>query len=193
MFGVSLQVGNAAGADTELKSSLVTVTVPPTTGPIAEFTGSPLSGVEPLTTAFQFVDVRAGAVTYTNFEWDFTSNGTYDATGATLTSTSHTYSTSGSYDVTLRVTDNTGAQSTLTKAVYVIVGRRTCTVPDFFNTKRNDAQSRWAAAGFTTTVITQPPKNGGGNANYNIGYQSIVGGLIDPQPAGCASVITVGP
>ena len=184
-FDVSLEVSNAGGSDTDTQTGLIIVTVPPATGPIAEFTGNPRSGVQPVTTNFQFVDVRAGAVTYTSWEWDFTSDGTWDATGTT---TSHSYPAPGSYDVTLRVTDGTGAQSTLTKADFVIVQRKVCTVPDFFNTKKNSAQTRWTAAGFTTTVQFQT-----GNGNYNIKYQSILGGLIDPQPAGCASVITVGP
>ncbi len=185
-FGVSLQAANAGGNDTIIRNDLITVRVPPATGPIAEFTGSPLSGVGPLTTNFQFDDLRAGAVTYTNYQWDFTSDGSWDASGATA---SHTYTAEGAYDVTLRVTDDTGAQSELTKADFVIVHRKICTVPDFFNTRTNQAQSRWASAGFTTTVDMQadPPPH------YDITYQSIVGGIIDPQPAGCDSVITVGP
>jgi PKD repeat protein len=168
---------------------LITVTVPPATGPIAEFTGSPRTGIAPVTTNFQFVDLRPpGTITYTNYEWDFTSDGTYDTTGATATTASHLYTTPGSYDVTLRVTDSTGATSTLTKTDYVVVQRRICTVPDFFNTRKNQAQNRWNSAGFTQPVQFQVGPN-----NYVIKYQSIVGGLIDPQPAGCDSIITVGP
>jgi PKD repeat protein len=186
-FGVSLQVGNAGGTSTQSQADYVTVTVPPATGPIAEFTGNPLSGEEPVNTTFQFVDLRlpVGSVTYTNWEWDFTSDGTFDATGAT---TSHNYPTSGAYSVTLRVTDSTGATNTLKKVDYVIVQHKICTVPDFFNVKHNSAQSRWSAAGFTTPVLFLPPSN-----NYTIKYQSIVGGTTDPQPAGCSTVITVGP
>ena len=76
----------------------------------------------------------------------------------------------------------------LTKVDYVIVQHKICTVPDFFNVKKNNAQSRWSAAGFTTTVLFQSGSN-----NYTIKYQSIVGGTTDPQPAGCGTVITVGP
>jgi PKD repeat protein len=187
-FDVSLRVGNAGGNDTEAKPAYVTVTVPPPTGPIAEFTGNPLSGIEPLNTTFQFVDLRAGTVTYTKYEWDFTSDGTYDATGA---STTHTYATSGSYDVTLRVTDNTSATSVLRKNGYVIVAHKVCVVPNFFNVGSNQAmkiQKDWHDAGFTTNVtILAGPKN------YKIQYQSINGGISDPQPAGCGSVISVGP
>jgi hypothetical protein len=32
-----------------------------------------------------------------------------------------------------------------------------------------------------------------GSNNYKIKYQSINGATVDPQPAGCASIITVGP
>lgn len=184
-FGVSLHVANPGGTDSIEKTDYITVTIPPITGPIAEFSASPSSGIEPVTTRFEFVDVREGALTYTDWEWDFTSNGSFDASGMTVT---HTYTTTGSYDVTLRVTDETGAQNTLTKDDVVIVQHKVCTVPDFFNTKMGKAQDRWDEAGFTTQVLFQS-----GTGNYSIGYQSIVGGVIDPQPAGCGAVITVGP
>jgi PKD repeat protein len=189
-FTVSLRAGNPGGNDTATKVGYVSVTVPPPTGPIAEFTGSPLTGIEPLTTNFQFVDVRAGAVTYTNYEWDFTSDGTFDVSGPTQTTASHTYATSGSYDVTLRVTDSTGS-STLRKNGYVIVGHTICVVPNFFNVNSNQVnkiQKDWHDAGFTTDVTILP-----GPGNYKIQYQSINGGISDPQPAGCGSVISVGP
>jgi PKD repeat protein len=189
-FDVSLEVANAGGSDTSVQAGLITVTVPPATGPIAEFTGSPRTGIAPVTTNFQFVDLRPpGTITYTNYEWDFTTDGSFDTSGPSATTPSHAYAAPGSYDVTLRVTDSTGAQSTLTKTDYVIVQRPICTVPDFFNTRTNQAQNRWSAAGFTTTVQflrATPP-------HYNIKYQSIVGGIIDPQPDGCDSPMTVGP
>ena len=79
---MSLRSGTAGGFDTETKTDFVTVWVPPTSGPIAEFEGTPLTGTEPLTVEFDFVDLRAGTVTYTNYEWDFTNDGTFDVTGA---------------------------------------------------------------------------------------------------------------
>lgn len=184
-FDVSLAVGNAGGVSSTESTDYVTVVVPPPTGPIAEFTATPRSGTQPVNTTFQFVDLRAGAVTYTSYQWDFTNDGSFDATGLSVT---HSYPTPGSYDVRLRVTDSTGAQSTLVKYGYIIVSKRLCTVPDFGNTKKNQAQSRWATAGFSTTVGFLPGSN-----NYTIRTQTIVGGTIDPQPNGCASDITVGP
>jgi beta-lactam-binding protein with PASTA domain len=61
-------------------------------------------------------------------------------------------------------------------------------VPDFQNYKKNQAQKAWSDAGFTTQVQFQS----GGQGNYVINYQSLIGGTIDP-PNGCAAVITVGP
>ena len=192
-FTVSLRAGNGGGTDTETKVGYVTVTVPPPPpAPIAEFTGSPLSGVEPVTTNFQFVELRSPPLTYTNFEWDFTSDGTFDTSGPTNATASHTYATSGSYDVTLRITDSTGATSTLRKDGYVIVQHKICVVPNFFGVRANQVtkiQNDWHGAGFTTNVTILP----GSPSNYKIQYQSINGGISDPQPAGCGSVLTVGP
>lgn len=189
-FGVSLQVQNAGGANTASRPSYVTVTVPPPTGPIAEFTGTPRSGTQPLSVNFAFTDLRNPPLTYTLYQWDFTNDGTFDATGAT---TSHTYSTAGLYDVALRVTDNTGATSTLVKVGYILVGRQICTVPDFATTNSNQAQALWSGKGFTGTITVLPSGQGQGNGNYKIVSQTILGGTVDPQPNGCASSITVGP
>lgn len=184
-WGVTLQVNNAGGSDTMTKADYITLTVPPDPpAPIAEFTGSPRTGIEPQTVSFSFVDLRAGSVVYTLYQWDFNGDGTFDTTGPSVT---RSYPTDGIYDVTLKVTDNTGATSTLTKKGYIVIGTRICTVPDFGNTNPNKAQKTWNDAGFTTTVLFQA-------GNYNkINYQSITGGIIDPQPGGCDAVITVGP
>ena len=185
-FSVQLQVANAGGSNTAAKATYITVTVPPDApAPIAEFTGTPRSGVEPQTVTFSFVDLRGGSVTYTNYQWDFDNNGTFDATGQ---NTTHAYLTDGAYDVRLKVTDSTGATNELIKKAYIVITNKICTVPDFGNTRTNQAQAKWAAAGFTTSVLFDPGPN-----NYKIVTQSITGGTIDPQPGGCAATITVGP
>lgn len=186
VYGVSLTVSNGGGSDAIVKGGYVTVTVPPDTGPIAEFTGAPRTGLKPLTVAFQFEDLRSGAVSYAKYEWDLDGDGAFDdGSGPTA---AFVYSADGSYTVSLRVTDDTGATNVLTKVGYINVLKKICTVPDFANTKKNDAQSRWSTAGFTTSVGLQT-----GNGNYTIHSQSLVGGTIDPRPDGCDSVITVGP
>jgi PKD repeat protein len=161
------------------------VTVPPDSGAIAEFEATPTSGDAPLTVQFDFVDLLAGATVYTSWEWDFESDGTFDATGE---STSHTYTGIGSYSVTLRVTDDAGNTNSQTKNAYVATAERICTVPDLQQVRKNDAQAKWSAAGFTTTVTALP-----GPGNYKITRQSLLGGTVDPQPDGCDSTITVQP
>lgn len=185
-WGVTLQVANAGGSHTETKADYITVTVPPPPpDPIAEFTATPRTGVEPQTVSFSFVQLRTPPITYASYEWDLDGDGTFDATGQNV---SRNYPTDGVFDISLRVTTSTGATNTLTKKAYIVITNKVCTVPAFGNSKKNQAQGLWAAAGFTTQVQFQP-----GQGNYDIVYQSLTGGAIDPQPAGCGSVITVGP
>jgi PKD repeat protein len=184
-FGVQLQVANAGGADTEAKAAYITVSVPPVAGPMADFTANPRTGEEPQLVNFTFDDPRTpDPVTYTQWEWDLNGDGAFDATGPTP---SFNYTTDGVYDIKLRVTDSAGAQNEMTKKAYIIIANKICVVPDFGNTNPNKAQKTWEDAGFSTTVLFEPGR-------YNkLGYQSITGGTIDPQPDGCDSVITVGP
>ncbi len=178
-----LRVGNSGGFATS-PATEITVTVPPATGPIAEFEAEDRTGQDQLTTDFDFIDVRGGTVTYTNWEWDFDGNGTFDDTGENVT---HTYNAVGTYDVTLRVTDDAGNTNSQTKTDYIVVTEKLCTVPDFIGVRRNAAQDLWADAGFTTSVTAV------GQGNFRIGNQSLLGGTINPQPDGCASTITVQP
>ncbi|OKY78810.1 MAG: Secreted protein with PKD repeat domain [Candidatus Methanohalarchaeum thermophilum] len=50
------------------------------------------------------------------YEWDWTSDGTYESTGS---NPSHSYPDDGNYDVTLRVTDDDGVTDTYTETVTV--------------------------------------------------------------------------
>jgi len=54
-----------------------------------------------------------------SYEWDWTSDGTYDATGKIK---SHDYGNTNSYSCTLRVTDTIGQTNTVTKTVHASVG-----------------------------------------------------------------------
>jgi len=185
---VRLVVGNPAGTSTEELVDWITVTVPPDTGPIAEFTATPRSGLKPLDVDFSFVDLRAGAVTYTSWDWDFG-----DGAVGTGENVSHAYATEGAYDVTLTVSDGT-TSSALTKDDYIIVSLRICTVPDFANVRKNQAEDLWTAEGFSAANLTLlPDTNGSTNSNYEINFQSLLGGTVNPQPDGCDSTITVGP
>lgn len=52
------------------------------------------------------------------YDWDWTSDGSYDDLDTGVT-TSHTYESSGTYDVTLRVSDGNGGADTVTQSVTV--------------------------------------------------------------------------
>ncbi len=85
--------------------------------PVAAATGAPLSGHPPLTVNFDAhtsSDPDPGDIL--NYAWDFTSDGTTDATGVT---TSHTYSTAGTYVARLTVTDSQLEASTTTLTISV--------------------------------------------------------------------------
>ncbi|MCP3918439.1 MAG: PKD domain-containing protein [bacterium] len=83
-----------------------------TRGLLADFSGSPISGPEPL--AVTFNDLSLGAVT--SWSWDFGDGGTSNEQYP-----SHVYGASGSYTVSLTVTGSCGT-STETKTNYVNIG-----------------------------------------------------------------------
>ena len=114
-------------------------------------------------------------------EWDF-GDGT-KVSKACSGSVTHSYTARGLFSVTLEV-DGWGAG----RSNYVLVG---CKVPSFSGVRRNEATAMWTGAGFASSNITLIDVQG--NGNYKIGYQSLVGGLVNP-PGGCSgATVTVGP
>ncbi|HEY0700048.1 MAG TPA: PQQ-dependent sugar dehydrogenase, partial [Micromonospora sp.] len=82
--------------------------------PTAVISASPTSGTVPLTVAFDgtsSVDPDPADAGRLSWQWDFSSDGTVDATGPTAT---FTYPTAGSWTATLTVTDTLGATDTAT-------------------------------------------------------------------------------
>ncbi|MEH1098367.1 PQQ-dependent sugar dehydrogenase [Micromonospora sp. CPCC 205561] len=77
--------------------------------PVAQLSATPVTGPAPLTVSFSGTGstdtdpADQGRLTY---QWDFTNDGSWDATTAT---TSYTYPTSGTHTAKLRVTDTLGA------------------------------------------------------------------------------------
>jgi PKD repeat protein len=108
-YTVSLTATGPGGTDTETKTNYITVTEPPP--PVANFSGSPTSGVKPLTV--QFADASTGQIT--SRSWNFG-----DGQTSTLTNPSHTYVNSGTYTVSLTAT-GPGGTDTETKTNYIAV------------------------------------------------------------------------
>jgi Flp pilus assembly protein TadG len=133
----------------------------------------------------QVVGIPTLSVTFTNTttggtgscSWDFGDGGTSSSCGDTVT---HNYYSRALYNVTL-----TMSGQSLVKTDYVLVG---CKVPAFAGVRVNSAVGNWTAAGFAWNNLSAMD----GNGNYKIGYQSLVGGLVNP-PGGCAgATILVG-
>jgi PKD repeat protein len=167
---VTMTATNALGTSTE--SMGVTVTAAST----VDFTSDTQSGNAPLTVQFTENSTPGG----TSFDWTFGS-GEGNGTGATV---SHTYSTPGSYTVTLTVTYPVTGTESVSKTNYISVNVGLCTVPSLNGVKRNNAQAVWTGAGFTGTVSDGP---GAPNGNYTILSQSITAASQVP----CSSSVTV--
>ncbi|MBD3163252.1 MAG: PKD domain-containing protein [Candidatus Eisenbacteria bacterium] len=95
-YTVTLTVTGPGGSDTEPKIDYISVG----TVPVADFTGTPLSGTAPLTV--QFTDATTGNPT--SWDWDFGDGGT-----ETDANPSHTYASEGDYTVTLTASNACGS------------------------------------------------------------------------------------
>jgi PKD repeat protein len=87
--------------------------------PTASFDFSPSSPTAGDSVVFDASGSSDSDGSITSYEWDWTNDGTYEGSGETA---SHTYSSSGTYTVKLRVTDNDGATGTTTQQVDVSSG-----------------------------------------------------------------------
>jgi len=129
----------------------------------ANFTSDVQSGTTPLTVNFTDASTPGGTA------WHWTFGDGNSGTGAT---TSHTYTSPGTYDVALTVTyPSPVGDVTVTKNGYISVAVGTCTVPKLIGIKYNNAQAAWNAANFTGTVSRQ---TGAPNGNFTITAQSQV-------------------
>jgi len=113
-YNVTLTVTDSHGcSDTETKTEYITANQ----GPTADFSSNVTSCCEPLTV--QFTDnSTAGSNNITSWYWDFG-----DGTNSTAQNPSHIYNTSGTYNVTLTVTDKHGCSDNITKTEYITVNK----------------------------------------------------------------------
>jgi PKD repeat protein len=110
-YSVNLTVTGTAGSDSEIKLDYITVSAPPVP-PTAAFTSDTQAGDAPLTVHFTDQSTGTGPLTYA---WDFTHDGSTDST---LQNPSFTYSTAGTFTVSLTVS-GPGGSDTETKAGYI--------------------------------------------------------------------------
>ncbi|MFA4877625.1 MAG: PKD domain-containing protein [Methanoregula sp.] len=108
-YNVSLKVWNDLGSDTMEKPAYITVRLP--APPVANFTGSPRSGVKPLKVSFNDTSTNEPA----GWRWTFG-----DGTKSTNRHPVHTYTSAGNFTVSLNVTNSDGSNSTV-KTRYIHV------------------------------------------------------------------------
>ena len=109
-YTVSLTATGPAGEDTATQAGYIDVSPAPV-APVAAFSGTPTSGVAPLTVAF--TDATTGDVD--SWLWDFG-----DGQTSTLQNPSHEYTSAGQYTVSLTATGPAG-EDTATQAGYIDV------------------------------------------------------------------------
>lgn len=110
-YTIRLTATNASGSNTITRTNYITVNVPPT----VNFSSDVNSGCFPL--RVQFTDISApGFGNITSWRWAFGNGDT-----STLQNPSYTYNTSGSYLVSLTVTNSAGCTQTLVRSNYIIV------------------------------------------------------------------------
>jgi PKD repeat protein len=114
-YTVSLNATNAAGLNVTTKTNFITVTAVPA-GPVTDFSGTPTSGVAPLTV--QFTDTSTGFVNPITYYWDFG-----DGNTSTERNPSHTYKTDTqeNYTVILNVTGNYGQTNSMIKSGFITI------------------------------------------------------------------------
>ena len=104
-YDVALRITDTSGNQV---TGTVTVLVK-NSPPVVSANAVPSNGASPLDVAFSATaQDNEGIATYA---WDFEGDGTYDLTGATATTANHTYSTQGTFQPVLQVTDILGAQT----------------------------------------------------------------------------------
>jgi PKD repeat protein len=135
--------------------------------PAADFTASPTSGVAPLTV--QFTDMSSGGPTA--WAWDFGDGGTSNEANP-----AHNYTTAGTYDVSLTVSNGAGTD-TESRAGYVTIAPATAVAPTAdtyvsqssptknygratsLRVRTNNSSSYRSYFTFTVSGLSQPPQS----------------------------------
>jgi PKD repeat protein len=114
-YTVSLNVTNADGSDSQTRQEYITVNpaVVPLVLPVADFFGTPTSGVAPLTVTFSDISTKNP----TSWRWSF---GDDSAENATEQNPVHTFANPGTYTVELNATNADGSD-TQTREEYITV------------------------------------------------------------------------
>jgi gliding motility-associated-like protein len=108
-YTVKLTIHNATGADSIVKTNLITVYA----NPVVAFSASDTTGCFPLPVHFTDQST-AGSGSIASWQWDFG-----DGNLSPAANPSHTYTAAGNFTVTLKVTNASGCVKTLSKDQYI--------------------------------------------------------------------------
>ena len=109
-FDARLRVTDNVGAQDDAVVT-ITVNLPGNIPPVADLLGSPLSGLTPLVVSFDATGSSDSDGSIVRYDYDFNGDGIWDAYDGPGTA-AWTYTTAGTFNATLRVTDDDGAQHT---------------------------------------------------------------------------------
>ncbi|MEO6404603.1 MAG: PKD domain-containing protein [Ferruginibacter sp.] len=110
-YNVKLVVQNAQGKDSITRNQYITVNPEP----VVNFRASSFTGCFPLNVSFTDLSL-AVAGTINSWQWDFG-----DGSSSNLQNPNHTYTSSGNYNVSLRVSNSLGCFKTLTRSQFIII------------------------------------------------------------------------
>jgi PKD repeat protein/FtsP/CotA-like multicopper oxidase with cupredoxin domain len=118
-YTVSLAATNLGGTNTMTRTGYITVS-PTAFAPVANFTGTPLTGNPPLTVSFTSLSLNAST-----YNWSFGDGGL-----STVQNPVHIYTTTGSFNVSLNATNSIGS-NVLTRPSYINVSLNVIPAPTF--------------------------------------------------------------
>ena len=110
-YTVKLVVTNASGSDSVVRTNMISVFAKPT----VNFSASSISGCAPMNVNFTDQSIP-GSGTLNSWQWDFG-----DGTFSTTQNPSHIYTATGSYNLSLLVTNIHGCVNTITNPNYITI------------------------------------------------------------------------
>jgi hypothetical protein len=110
---------SASITDHESPRSLADIGMPGNMLPVADLVINPGAGDAPFTAQLDAGGSTDSDGTIEKYEWDWTTDGTWDFDSGADATTTHEYSAAGEHTCTVRVTDNDGSTDTASAVLYV--------------------------------------------------------------------------
>jgi gliding motility-associated-like protein len=187
-YTVKLTATNSGGSNTKTVTGYITVLASPTVSFTANDT---IASCPPQTITFTNT-TTPGAGGTTSYTWDFG-----DGTGSTSVNPSHTYTTSGNYNVSLVVTNSNGCTKSLVKSSYIQMTAKptagfsaantsSCSAPAtiaFTNSSTGAVSYSWNFGDGGTSTTANPSHTYSSSGTYTVQ-------LIATNSAGCSDTVT---